>query len=205
MRKTIPALLILAMLMAPVCLATDADTYPNEAITELRAVFHGTADNITLTVYVKVNDAAKAQGDLEIDVYIDNINVYSALATAFEDGEDIPWDSTEYGSGWHTLKVQFSNPNEDISCNQADNELSLLISTPDYWLATLINSYGFLEYSIYKSLKHTVNGYFAFFTVIPLWAWFIVLLIIIGLIVILKKRKKEKRSIPVPYWLKTNK
>jgi len=167
-----------------------ADTYPNQAITELRAVFTGTSDNIILKIYANFNDAARSQGDLKIRVKIDSTVIdenYSPLD--LENGIEINWTQYNFEGDVHTITVEFVNPKEDVStANTADNKLSLLIASPTSTIAALINLWGQVEYTVSKVARQT--GYLAFIAEYPLWIWIVVILIIIAIIVLWRRAKK---------------
>lgn len=167
-----------------------ADTYSNQAITELKAVFTGTSDNIHLKVYASFNDAAKDQPDLKIRVEIDSVPIGEDYTTTdLENGIEINWTQYNFEGDVHTITVEFVNPKEDISmANTADNKLSLLIASPTSTIAALINLWGQVEYKVSKVARQT--GYLAFIADYPLWVWIIVILIIIAIVVLWERTRR---------------
>ncbi|HHE40410.1 MAG TPA: hypothetical protein ENL10_02785 [Candidatus Cloacimonetes bacterium] len=189
MKKSVVVAIVCTLLLVTVGTAR-ADTYQNQAITELRAVFTGTSDNITLIVYADFNDAAKSQGDLKIKITIDSTVIgEDYTVTDLLNGVEIEWDESTFTGDAHTITVEFVNPKEDVStANTADNKLSLLIASPTSTIAALINLWGQVEYTVSKVARQT--GYLAFIAEYPLWIWIVVILIIIAIIVLWRRAKK---------------
>jgi len=171
-----------------------AETYPNEAITELRAVFTGTSNNIILKVYASFNDAAKSQGDLKIRLKIDSTIIgEDYTVTDFADGVEINWSANNFEGDIHTITVEFVNPAEDLStANTADNKLTLTIASPTSAIGPLINLWGQVEYTVSKAARQT--GYLAFIAEYPLWIWILIVVIIIAAIILWRKAKKGGRK-----------
>ena len=201
MRKVaifVVGLMLVSLLMPAVAMAGTS----NEAILELRAVFTGTSDNITLKVFITVNDAATAQEDLKYKLIIDNTVVKSNLTyNAFtdEDGYKVDWDSDVYTGDYHTITVEFVNPEEDVATsNLADNALSLGISTPGSSIGALLNAYGQLEYIISKTTRQNFNGAFSFIANYPAYLWIFILIVIIGIAWYVHRHKKMGRGPYIP-------
>jgi len=188
--KNLMAVCMVLGLMIGTINAVATGTYPNEAITELRAVFTGTSNNITLKVYANFNDPAKSQGDLKIRLKIDSTVIgESYTVTDFADGVEVDWDTNTFSGDIHTITVEFVNPAEDLStANTADNKLTLTIASPISTLEPLINLWGQVEYTVSKAARQT--GYLAFVAEYPLWIWILVILVIVAIIILWRKAKK---------------
>jgi len=187
MRRSI-VFVILCTLLVLAAGTVRAETYSNQAITELRAVFTGTSDNILLKIYANFNDAAEGQPDLKIRVKIDSELIgEDYTVTDLENGIEVNWSRYNFEGDAHTITVEFVNPKEDIStANTADNKLTLMIASPTSTIAALINLWGQVEYKVSKVARQT--GYLGFIADYPLWVWIIAILIIIAIVVLWKRR-----------------